>query len=831
MALTNNGMILRHNIIRLFDDLSDERIIYVTAPAGYGKTVAVRQWLDGNAPAKAVISLDEYDNNPVNFCERFCTALCACQPKNNALAEIVSHPAFDGAPDEFTLKAIAALSDKKRVVFVIDDLHFIHNEGVLGLLLIFLKRLPENCQIILISRNDLAPGFSDLWIRGHLAKITAEQLRFSDEEIMLLYKKRGAPVTPEQANGIYSVTNGWAIGINALLLSGGDSSGESLDYLDGFIRANVWERWDKATREFMLNTAAARELHPSLCAVLTGVADSEKILKELMRGGAFIFQSSNGIYHYHHLFQSFLRHILEERGDGYLFPLLEKEGEWYLTGQDFYSAADCFIRCGNYEGIAKCFDLLEVSDRNDFVIEMMLPIIKNPEIRAAADKFPFLFYMMAWAALAEGRTTDMTAYMDQYYTRFPEITARDPVHAHNIFYMRIFDFRIPFKQLINEVAALPNVPEVKGVQGSITMNMPMLHRSISDFSEFACEDTEAGIESLGGVVGWLFGEEWELIAESLTSGLLYEQGLLERAHIHALAANAAIKRHFAPELKFCAMSVLICVLDALGQPDEAKKVLSNLALAIEQDRAYYLNYNLNALTVRRKFQKGDMKAAGNWLIKHETDLHDNLTLRGTYETFTTCRAYITIGNYDSAIILSTKLLELAKAYNRPLDIIEAQILLAISYWKKKRGFQGEAIQHLEDAVSAAYGFGYMQLFANEGAELAGMLQRLQRRTEQRSDESMTPAGFIKTLYLCASEHQNAGLTSGQPNLPEKYTDKQKTVMKLLCEGKSYREITEIMGIKLPTLRSHIALIYKKLDVTNEKDAIMKIKKTGVLEEV
>ena len=112
-----------------------------------------------------------------------------------------------------------------------------------------------------------------------------------------------------------------------------------------------------------------------------------------------------------------------------------------------------------------------------------------------------------------------------------------------------------------------------------------------------------------------------------------------------------------------------------------------------------------------------------------------------------------------------------------------------------------------------------------------MLHRLQGRAEPRSRTCNVPVSFIKMLYLETLEHHNNGLTSGQAPPPVKYTDKQTAVMKLLCEGKSYREIAEIMGIKLPTLRSHIALIYKKLDVTSELDAIKKIRSAGLLEEL
>jgi len=189
------------------------------------------------------------------------------------------------------------------------------------------------------------------------------------------------------------------------------------------------------------------------------------------------------------------------------------------------------------------------------------------------------------------------------------------------------------------------------------------------------------------------------------------------------------------------------------------------------------------------------------------------------------------GDYDSAIILLTKVLGLAETFDRTLDIIEAKILLAIAYWKKKRTFEKEVMKLLESAVSLAYGYGYTQLFVNEGAELSNMLKRLEKRVQQlNKDAQSVPASFVKMLYLKTMEHQSSGLTSGQTEPPVKFTDKQKTVMKLLCEGKSYNEIAEQIGVKRPTLRSHISLIYKKLNVTSGVDAVKKIKSLDLLKD-
>jgi len=278
------------------------------------------------------------------------------------------------------------------------------------------------------------------------------------------------------------------------------------------------------------------------------------------------------------------------------------------------------------------------------------------------------------------------------------------------------------------------------------------------------------------------------------------------------------------------MSALVYIMDAMGQVKEANNMLEHIKTLIEQNKLYYLENDYYAVIVRRQLLNGNMDAANRWLEANNATHYKNVNLYGVFLSFTACRAYIVSGDYNSAIDLLTKIHNFAMIYNRPLDIIEACILLAVAYWKKKRTFQKKAMLFLETAVSLAYEHGYTQMFVNDGAELISMLQRLKKRTEQIGESGgKASASFVKMLHLKALEHRNSGLTSTHTEPVLKYTDKQKAVMNLLCVGKSYNEIAEDLGIKRTTLRSHIALIYKKLGVTNGIDAVKKINSLNLLQ--
>jgi LuxR family maltose regulon positive regulatory protein len=178
-----------------------------------------------------------------------------------------------------------------------------------------------------------------------------------------------------------------------------------------------------------------------------------------------------------------------------------------------------------------------------------------------------------------------------------------------------------------------------------------------------------------------------------------------------------------------------------------------------------------------------------------------------------------------------KLEFLCEQYRRPLDVIEINILLAIAYWKKVRGAQNDAFEPLEKAIVSAQEYGFTQIFANEGAELSNMLHKLQKRVIQKDYPGNISTAQARTLYIMtlARAKQSPGLTGGRTPENMKFTEKQKTVMQYLCEGLTQKEIGGKMGLKHSAIKSHMILIYKKLDVTNAVEAMLKIKDLGLLE--
>ncbi|MCL1807082.1 MAG: LuxR C-terminal-related transcriptional regulator [Oscillospiraceae bacterium] len=830
----NTAAAKRAELMKKITGLAGKKIVYIHAPAGYGKSFSIRMWAENSGRPYIRIALNgEVNSKPALFYENFTAALSKLQRDNGDLRELVKHHAFSTAPVEFTLRALSAfITDEKEYILILDDLHLITNTELLSKLVLFIGQLPENITLFLLSRAAPPDSFAEYTVKDAFAILEAKELIFTAEEIKALFAAYGQTLTQRQADDVLSSTGGWAIAINAVLLSGAEPSTKKLAerHWETFIQNEVWNKWDERTQRFMMKASITDSLTPELCEALTGEKKSGELLDRLVRENAFLSAYDENTYSFHHLFQQFLHNMFKKESHKLQSDTYQKAGAFFYKHKDYFKSVTYYLQSGDAGGIAK--GLKKMYDYNSpyAAIEDTLAIIRLSVDGSIVEKHPFLLEVQAWAAFVDGRAKDMEETLDRYHKLFPKIVVQNPASVQTRIMLRCMDYRNSLIGVTKSIKRLPLTFLAKAGTPSITQNLPFFHRSGRDFSEYIT-DTDHHLSLLQKTVGAIVGEEYGIMEVCLRAGLHYEQGELAKAHTCALEANAKIRGGFAPEVKFCAMMILAETHHATGQTEDAQKAIGTVNAMIECDRAYYLGANLEAYICRCKLEDGDEGAAKKWLRETAATGYDELSFFKLYQHFTTARAYITAGDFNTAILFAKRLLALCEAYHRPLDIIEAKILLSIATWKKGRGYQTEATAVITDAIISAYPYGCTQVFANEGAELVNMLHRLHLAAGVKDYSGELPGAFAKTLYIMALSHSKTskGLTGGRMMKPLTFTDQQKAVMRLLCEGLSQQAIACRLGLKVTGVKSHLQLIYRKLDVPVGIDAVMKIRELGLLD--
>ena len=828
-------MLQRPRLIKMMDDLADNRLIYIHAPGGYGKTTAAQLWIEymemSHAKA-ATIALDELDNKAASFWNRLARALLSLQPDNGRMSALLLHSSFSSAPDEFTIQALGEFETNETVhIISFDDLHVIDNEHIIRFLPIICRRIPSNIVLLFLSRQSPPDVFAEYITKGNMGIINSGHLRFSADEIKTLFSENNRRVTSEQAGKMFTSTGGWIIGLTSILLSGENvyDANFTSRYLETFFKSSLWSKWDKNIKTFLMNVSLVEEFTPQLANALDEGKHSEDFVQRLMSENIFIRNIAPDTYALHDLFREFLiKMLISEQGEEYKNKQLKKAADWFYKQKDYYRAIAYYLKSGHTAGVSKSFTFIYdynapyVSSIEDTLDIIHLAI--NEELIA---RYPFHLEALAYAAWLEGRGEDMAAYLERYFKLLPRIIIRNPASASTALMMKSMDYRNSFIDLTKQFKKLPLKLFTSANTPSLTQNFPLLHRSARDFSEYRT-NPEQDLPLLYKTFGLFYKTERDTLIHSLRAGHSYECGNLDGALELAFVAKANMQNTFAPEIQFCCWMIIVSILDAQRDEIGAQKIRTNIDEMIEMHKAYYLYANFRAYRYRLLLSEGDRTAAKKWLSQYAIPINSALPFYKMYQGFTTARAYIVISDYNSAILILNDILKLSEDYRRPLDTIEACILLAVVYWRK-RGGQPHAINFLEKAIAIAYPYGYTQLFINESPDIETMLSRIQKRIVQ-SDKPSVPAAFVKSLYLTALtfSKRRKGLTGRKQEPHLSFTDKQKTAMRLLCEGYSQSEIAEKMNTSTNNVKSHIKLIYRKLDVSNAVDAIMRINEIGVL---
>ena len=843
--LLPSGTIRRATLVKKMKEKSLKKSIFITAPSGYGKSIAAAQWLSVLRGATTKLTLGDEDNDPSVFYRRLATSLAKLVLKKTNPKNESSPGGLDGL-----LRTLRVLPEKNaRCYMVLDDLYMIKNDEILDNLAMIMNRTPDYVCMCIISRSAPPASFLD---SGRFEIITQEELLFTREEIEWLGVEKDRNLSEEQVENLHELTGGWAIYLSALL-SNDDAwdsmPGRARQTLSQYFRMRVLELWDDETKLMMLRLALPSEVTPELCERLTQRGNGRGILKRIVnRENAFLSFIGRGIYRFHDLFRDFLLDCAKEFLDeDEIRRLNAVTADWYYERGDYIASAKHYIQNKDHEGINRCLRAINRfnEEAGSMSVDVRVNFMKRHVWNLAPEfitENPYLVSKCAVMAFHIGATEDFLRYEDMLFKRMPVIADEYPDLMENAVFTILMDFRIPFSECLKRFAskalslmpideaptteaptteapvpaALPTEAHITEAQSpSITQNLPFFHRSTRDFSEYF-ELGEADVALLKNTIGAIIGKDYTVMEESLFGGVYYERGELLKAARHCLDGYHICSDDMQPETIFCSHMILSAVLDAMGSTLDANGVLEITENFIKR-KAQFLYPNFKAVQTSRAIRAGDTEAAREWLT-----ISANRSVRLPFyqitRHFTTMRSYIAVGDFAEAIDFGKRLQALAVEYKRPLDQIESDLLTAIAL--ARYGDKIKAIDQLERAVVIAMTYGFKQLFINEGNDALSLLWELRERKEKNAAVSRFVDKLTNDIYV--------RLNLSAAEKPPKLTSQQCVMLSRLSEGMSYNEIAKASGIGRATVKSHVLLLYKRLGVHNAAEAVTIARMKGLL---
>ena len=326
------GLVSRARLVERLDRGTASRLTLVSAPAGFGKTTLLAEWLASAAAgdrAVAWLSLGEADNQPGIFWTYVIAALQTVQPGLGAGAmALLQSPRPPPAETLLTALLNEAGSMPDDLVLVLDDYHVIEAPAIHEGIAFFIEHLPRQLHLVLASRADPPLPLARLRARGELTEVRAADLRFTpDEAAAFLNEAMGLALSSQDVMALDARTEGWiaALQLAALSMQGRDDvaafiasfSGDDR-YVVDYLVEEVLERQPDDVRGFLLQTSILERLSGPLCDVVTGGQRGNATLERLERGNLFVvpLDDRRQWYRYHHLFADVLQaHLREEQHD------------------------------------------------------------------------------------------------------------------------------------------------------------------------------------------------------------------------------------------------------------------------------------------------------------------------------------------------------------------------------------------------------------------------------------------------------------------------------------------------------------------------------------
>ncbi len=825
------------------------KLTLICAPAGFGKTTVVSEWVAEGARPVAWLSLDYGENDPARFLAYLVAAMQTIAPALGAsVAGMLQTP--QPPPTEAILTAL--LNDlaglPHAATLVLDDYHVINAPAVDQALTFLLDHLPPPLHLVVTTREDPQLPLARLRARGQLTELRAADLRFTAAEAAeFLNPVMGLQLSVADVAALENRTEGWIAGLQlaALSMQGQKDIAGFIHSFTGshrfvldYLAEEVLQQQPDQIQAFLLRTSILDRLCGPLCEaiLLAPAGKGQATLEAIERANLFIVPLDNERhwYRYHHLFAELLRqrlHQSEAQGRG-LAELHIRASAWY---ESHGLELDAFHHAVAAQDVARAERLVEGDGRplpyRGAAVPVMHWLASLPT--AALDARPSLWVTYASTLMFSGRNTEVEA----------KLRAAEAAMTGSL-----SDDRTPDQ--VGRIAAMRATLAV--IQNDSATIIAQARRALAHL--------HPDNRTVRTATTWLLGHAQQLQGDRAAASQAYREviasGEAVGNSIYTLAAtiNLGQVQEADNQLPLAAETYRRC-LELAGDPPQRMACVAHLGLA-----AIYYEWNdLEAaerqaqdslqlarplvvdtfaahgvLVARLRLARGDGSGAVAALAEAEAfvrqhnfefrmpdvaaaqvltllrqgQLAEAAQLAATHALpLSQARVCLAQGDPAAARALLEPARQQAEAKHWPDEQLQALVLLALAL--QAQGKTKPALLALGEALALAEPGGFVRTFVDEGPPMAALLRTAAKR-------GLAPQ-YVRQL-LAALGVPAAGPPVTQM-LREPLSARELEVVGLLCTDLSGPEIARELRVSVNTLRTHTKSIFAKLGVTNRRAAV------------
>lgn len=850
----------------------------VSAPAGYGKTTLVRQWIGKQEAPYAWLSLDQADSDIGTFLSHLLAAIRAAFAE--AGSETVAFlQASDPPPIMVLARSLANDLDTigSPFVLILDDYHRLGRSLVHELLSDLLEHPPRFLHLVIATRHDPPLPLAALRASGHMTEVGLQDLQFTALETKTFLKKAADVSVGDAAlDNLQKEVEGWAVGLRLVSLSlrqakdpDGFLSGLRGDVHDvrEYMLQEVVASRSPTEQEWLLKTSLFDRFCPQLCDALchpksesgTPGYDGYAFLEALQKSNLFCvpLDGYGEWFRYHHLFGLFLRTQLEQRiAPEDIAVLHSRASAWFAEHNLIDEAIQHALAAGDDLAAAhlvECNRHRVLDEERWHVLAKWLAQLPS-ELRQTR---PELLMARAWVLFHQCKLSALPPVLDTVESMIDKNQRHSLLGAELDFFRGFFSYLQVEDTRSREfyASALEKIPEshthisgeaalnhalathkaghkkmaVRGLIHTLSTNDSLtdVHRTrlwsgLSLIHLLECELTEAlpasqQVRDIARKNNLACAEGWGWYEAGCVFFLRNEPGRAIQMLERNLTNRYALHRRMAVDT----LAIMALSFQALGNSEKTNETMQDLRnVAFEASEPEYINI-ANSCQARLSIMEGNREEALRWLQAADLTTDCGVMLWwAEIPRITECRALIAEGSAASLQEAVEKLQRYEQensAVHNSLRRMELLALKARAYHKQKKTKQ--ALTAVDEAVNLGRRGGVIRPFVEAGPLMAELLRRLLKQ----NGEGDFPRELLAALGREASRRSASG-----KHLVEPLTNREEETLEFLAQRLRGKEIAQELGVCPETVKSHLKHIYEKLGVSGRRQAVEKAHELGLL---
>ena len=867
----------------------EKKLTLIAAPAGFGKTTLLSEWIPHSPRSVTWLSLDEDDNDPTKFWAYFITSLQALHPNlgDDALT-LLQSPQAPSITSILTIliNEIAACSD--HFVIVLEDYHLVDSQPIHEALTYFLAHLPANLHLMMTTRVDPPLPLARLRARDKLTELRANDLRFTrDETATFLNQVVGVKLSEVEITTLEARTEGWVAGLQIAALSIQEHEdipgfiqtfSGSHRHILGYLAEEVINQRPEGTLDFLLKTSILDRLSGPICDAVTGASGGQAILENLEHANLFItaLDDENRWYRYHHLFAEVLQRRLRQSQSEWVPELYRRASEWFEEKGFNLEAIEYALRGGDWAqaiplieanlqsaqmrgevttvlrwlgalpdeaihtrptlGLTHAWLLVNVdefsqAERRLATAEQALRSDPSPDAGGQAALLGQVAVVRETSALMQGYPGEVTiAAGREALALLPESDLARRAYALLILgcaqYVSLGDVRTAERSFEEAIRLSQSTGDAfTELITRAHLNLMCTIQGRLRAAEMPCDE----LMNLAGQPGWEHVPAAG-VGRVMRAPILYERNDLQGA-LEALIQGIPELEGYSLKRPAIIGSVLLARLKlALGEWDEARELMERTWETIQKHHLKQIMVPAAAYRARMMLQMGDLDIVAQWANSLELPVDDPLNPALEYDYIMLARVRLAQGGLAEARQLLARLLPPAEGAGRMGRVIEILALQAVIAFAQQE--KAHALAALERALILAETEGFVRTFLDEGEPMRLLLTDYHAILRKK----MSAAGDNALYQILAYTEKLLAAFSQPVDLPaqtaatdiEPLSERELEILSFLSMGLSNKEIADRLIIATSTVKSHINNLYAKLGVHKRTQAVAIARDLGLL---